>query len=38
MILMNFKQDNSTAGTIQVQPDGTTMITGIMDVIEKKDF
>jgi hypothetical protein len=38
MILMNFKQDNSTAGTIQVQPDGTTTITGIMDVIEKKDL
>ena len=38
MILMNFKQDNSTAGTIQVQPDGTTTIKGILDVIEKKDF
>src|ERR687898_3012030 len=38
IILMNFKQDNATAGTIQVQPDGTTTITGIMDVIEKKDF
>ena|SRR5688572_15095470 len=38
MILMNFKQDNATAGTIQVQPDGTTTITGILDVIEKKDF
>ena len=38
MILMNFKQDNTTAGTIQVQPDGTTTIRGILDVIEKKDF
>jgi len=38
MILMNFKQDNATAGTIQVQPDGTTTIKGILDVIEKKDF
>jgi hypothetical protein len=38
MILMNFKQDNATAGTIQVQPDGTTTIRGILDVIEKKDF
>ena len=38
MILMNFKQDNATAGTIQVQPDGTTTINGILDVIEKKDF
>ena len=38
MILMNFKQDNATAGTIQVQPDGTTTIQGILDVIEKKDF
>jgi hypothetical protein len=38
MILMNFKQDNATIGTIQVQPDGTTMINGILDVIEKKDF
>src|ERR671913_2234972 len=38
IILMNFKQDNATAGTIQVQPDGTTTIMGIMDVIEKKDF
>jgi hypothetical protein len=38
MILMNFKQDNATAGTIQVQPDGTTTIKGILDVIEKKDI
>jgi hypothetical protein len=38
MILMNFKQDNATAGTIQVQPDGTTTINGILDVIEKSDF
>ena len=38
MILMNFKQDNATAGSIQVQPDGTTTIKGILDVIEKKDF
>ena len=38
MILMNFKQDNATAGTIQVQPDGTTTIKGILDVIEKSDF
>jgi hypothetical protein len=38
MILMNFKQDNATAGTIQVQPDGTTTINGILDVIEKKDI
>lgn len=38
MILMNFKQDNTTAGTIQVQPDGTTTIKGILDVIEKKDL
>jgi hypothetical protein len=38
MILINFKQDNSTAGTIQVQPDGTTTIKGILDIIEKKDF
>ena len=38
MILMNFKQDNATAGAIQVQPDGTTTIKGILDVIEKKDF
>ena len=38
MILMNFKQDNATAGTSQVQPDGTTTIKGILDVIEKKDF
>ena len=38
IILMNFKQDNATAGTIQVQPDGTTTIMGILDVIEKKDF
>jgi hypothetical protein len=38
MILMNFKQDNATTGTIQVQPDGTTTIKGILDVIEKKDF
>ena len=38
MILMNFKQDNVTAGTIQVQPDGTTTIQGILDVIEKKDI
>ena len=38
MILMNFKQDNATAGTIQVQPDGTTTIQGILDVIEKKDI
>src|ERR671912_1328805 len=38
MLLMNFKQDNATAGTIQVQPDGTTTINGILDVIEKKDF
>lgn len=38
MILINFKQDNATAGTIQVQPDGTTTIKGILDVIEKKDF
>ena len=38
MILMNFKQDNATVGTIQVQPDGTTTIKGILDVIEKKDF
>jgi hypothetical protein len=35
---MNFKQDNATAGTIQVQPDGTTTINGILDVIEKSDF
>ena len=38
MILMNFKQDNSTASTIQIQPDGTTTIKGIVDIIEKKDF
>ena len=38
MILMNFKQDNTTAGTVQVQPDGTTTIKGILDVIEKSDF
>jgi len=38
MILMNFKQDNATAGTVQVQPDGTTTIKGILDVIEKSDF
>jgi hypothetical protein len=38
MILMNFKQDNATAGTIQVQPDGTTTLNGILDVIEKKDI
>ena len=38
MILMNFKQDNATAGAIQVQPDGTTTINGILDVIEKSDF
>ncbi|HJT84791.1 MAG TPA: hypothetical protein VJ697_09945, partial [Nitrososphaeraceae archaeon] len=38
MILMNFKQDNATTGTIQVQPDGTTTIKGILDVIEKSDF
>lgn len=38
MLLMNFKQDNATAGTIQVQPDGTATINGILDVIEKKDF
>ena len=30
MILMNFKQDNATAGTIQVQPDGATTIQGIL--------
>jgi len=38
MILANFKQDNSTASAIQVQPDGTTKIKGILDVIEKKDL
>jgi hypothetical protein len=38
IILMNFKQDNATAGTVQVQPDGTTTIKGILDVIEKSDF
>ncbi len=38
MILLNFKQDNSTASAIQVQPDGTTTIKGIIDVIEKKDL
>ena len=38
MILINFKQDNSTASAIQVQPDGTTTIKGIIDVIEKKDL
>jgi hypothetical protein len=38
MILMNFKQDNATGGTVQVQPDGTTTIKGILDVSEKSDF
>src|SRR5215212_866817 len=38
MILMNFKQDNSTASAIQVRPDGTTSINGILDILEKKDL
>jgi hypothetical protein len=37
MAFMNFKQDNSTAGAIQVQPDGSATIQGIVDVLEGKE-
>ena len=37
MAFMNFKQDNSTTSAIQVQPDGTATIKGIVDVLEGKE-
>jgi hypothetical protein len=37
MAFMNFKQDNSTADAIQIQPDGTATIKGTVDVLEGKE-
>ena len=37
MAFTNFKQDNSTTGAIQIQPDGATTIKGIVDVLEGKE-